>query len=141
MRHRVKGKKLSRSTHQRQALFKSLIQSLIINEQIKTTKAKAKVVKRLMDKLIVQAKKGSLSSRRQSLAFLVNKKAVHKLFDDIALRVKDRTSGFTRLIAIGKRRGDNALMAKLELVDLPRVDEATQVKAGKPTPKEKTKKS
>jgi len=119
MRHRVKGKKLSRSIHQRQALFKSLIQSLIVNEQIKTTKAKAKVVKRLIDKLIVQAKKGSLSHRRQTLAFLANKPAVHKLFDDIALRVKTRTSGFTRLIAIGKRRGDNALMVKLELVDKP----------------------
>lgn len=117
MRHRQKGKKLSRSTKQRQALFKGLLQSLIINEQIKTTEAKAKAIKGLMDKLIAQAKKGSLSARRQVLAFLPNKQAVHKLFDVIAPRTKDRTSGFTRFVRLGRRRGDNALMAKVEFTD------------------------
>lgn len=117
MRHRKKGKKLSRNIKQRQALFKGLIQSLIINEQIKTTEAKAKAIKGLMDNLITKAKKGSLSTRRQVMAFLPNKKAVHKLFDVIAPRTKDRTSGFTRFIRLGRRRGDNALIAKVEFVD------------------------
>jgi len=127
MRHRKKGKKLSRNIKQRQALFKGLIQSLIINEQIKTTEAKAKAIKGLMDNLITKAKKGSLSTRRQVMAFLPNKKAVHKLFDVIAPRTKDRTSGFTRFIRLGRRRGDNALIAKVEFVD----KEAPKEKASK----------
>lgn len=117
MRHRKKGKKLGRNIKQRQALFKGLIQSLIVNEQIKTTEAKAKAIKGLTDKLITQAKKGSLSARRQVLSFLPDKKAVHKLFDVIAPRTKDRTSGFTRFVRLGRRRGDNAQMTRVEFVD------------------------
>jgi large subunit ribosomal protein L17 len=117
MRHRKKGKKLGRNIKQRQALFKSLIQGLIINEQIKTTEAKAKAIKGIMDKLVTKAKKGSLSARRQVLAFLPNKTVVNKLFDVIAPRTKNRTSGFTRFIRIGRRKGDNTQMAKIEFID------------------------
>ncbi len=117
MRHRKKGRKLGRNNKQRRALFKDLIKSLILNEHIKTTEAKAKTVKGLVDKLISKAKIGSLSARRQALAFLVDKTTVHKLFDVIAPRVKNRTSGFTRIVRLGKRRGDNTMMAKLEFVD------------------------
>ena len=131
MRHRKKGKKLARNTQQRQALFKGLLQSLIINEQIKTTEAKAKAVKRLMDKLITQAKKGSLSARRQVMAFLPDKKAVHKLFDVIAPRTKTRTSGFTRFVRLGRRRGDNTQMAKIEFVDQAVTPEAKSKSAQK----------
>jgi len=119
MRHRKKGKKLGRNIKQRQALFKGLIQSLIVNEQIKTTEAKAKAIRGITDKLITKAKKGSLSARRQVLAFLPNKAAVNKLFDVIAPRVKTRTSGFTRFIRIGARKGDNTQMARIEFVDKP----------------------
>ena len=122
MRHRVKGKKLSRSTNQRQALFKSQVSSLILKSQIKTTEAKAKAIKGLIDKLITKAKKGSLSARRQVLSFLPNKKVVNQLFDVIAPATKDRSSGFTRVIRLGRRRGDNTQMAKIELIDKPLVD-------------------
>lgn len=126
MRHRIKGRKLHRNTKQRQALFKSLIQALILNEKIKTTEAKAKAIKGLMDKLISQAKKGSLSARRQVLAFLPDKTAVHKLFDVIAPRTKDRISGFTRMLRLGHRKGDNTMIAQVELIDKPQPKKETK---------------
>lgn len=132
MRHRQADSKLGRNTHQRQALFKQQASALILNESIKTTLAKAKLLVRLMDKLISQAKKGSLASRRQLLAFLNRRPVVNKLVDDIALRSKTRTSGFAKLIRLGVRRGDNALIAQVELIDKP------QPKATKET-KEKKK--
>jgi len=135
MRHRKKGKKLGRNIKQRQALFKGLIQSLIVNEQIKTTEAKAKAIRGITDKLITKAKKGSLSARRQVLAFLPNKAAVNKLFDVIAPRVKTRTSGFTRFIRIGARKGDNTQMARIEFVDKP----APKAKAKKEAKQKTTK--
>jgi len=117
MRHKKSGRKLNRNTSQRKALFKNLIQALIIHEQIKTTEAKAKAIKKLMDKLITKAKKGSLHCRRQILAFLPSKKAANKLVDEIASRFIKRTSGFTRFIRLGKRRGDDAMMVRMELTE------------------------
>ena len=117
MKHRIKGKKLGRNIKQRKALFKSLLINLIFKGQIKTTEAKAKAIKPLIDKLITKAKIGSLSSRRQIIAFLSNKKAANRLFDTITLKAKKRNSGFTRIIRIGQRKGDNTMMAKIELVD------------------------
>ena len=117
MRHRKAGRKLGRNTNQRQALIKGLIRSLILNERLNTTEAKAKTIRGLVDKLISKAKAGSLSARRRVLAFLPDKKAVNKLFDDIAGRNKTRVSGFTTLVRLGRRRGDNAMMAKLEIID------------------------
>lgn len=128
MRHRQAGSKLGRNTHQRQALFKQQAGALILNESTKTTLAKAKLLVRLMDKLITQAKKGSLASRRRLLAFLNRRPVVHKLVDDIALRNKTRTSGFTKLTRLGVRRGDNAMIARVELID------------PKPQPKKEAKK-
>lgn len=122
MKHRKKGKKLGRNTSQRKALFRSLIQSLILHEEIKTTESKAKAVRRLFDKLTTKAKTGSLHVRRQIMAFLPNKTAANKLVDDIAPRFKKRLSGFTRLIRIGKRRGDSAMMVKMELAEKKKVE-------------------
>lgn len=125
MRHKIKGKTFNRNTNQRKALFRSLIQNLIIHEEIKTTQSKAKVIKRLVDKLITKAKAGTLQVRRQLMAFLPNKKAVNKLVDDIAPRVKQKTSGFTRFMRLGKRRGDDAMMVKMELVEKkPKVEKS-----------------
>lgn len=123
MRHRQTDSQLGRNTHQRQALFKQQASALILNESIKTTLAKAKLLVRLMDKLITRAKKGTLASRRQLLAFLNRRPAVHKLVDDIALRNKTRISGFTKLIRLGVRRGDNAMIARVELIDKPQPKE------------------
>ncbi|MFH0942857.1 MAG: 50S ribosomal protein L17 [Candidatus Beckwithbacteria bacterium] len=119
MRHRQAGKKLSRNHHQRQALFKQQAGALVINESVMTTEAKAKLLVRLMDKLITKAKKGTLSARRQLLAFMSPSKAANKLVDDIAQRNPSRQSGFTKMIRLGVRRGDNAMIAKVELMDKP----------------------
>ncbi|HUV46838.1 MAG TPA: 50S ribosomal protein L17, partial [Candidatus Bathyarchaeia archaeon] len=82
-----------------------------------TTEAKAKAIKRLVAKLITKAKEGSLHARRQILAFLPNKIAANKLVDDIAIRFNKRAGGFTRFVRLGKRRGDDAMMVKIELVE------------------------
>lgn len=117
MRHRKAGKKLNRDIKHKKALFKNLINSLVIHEEIKTTESKAKAVKNIVDKLINKGKSSSLHSRRTIAAFLQEKHAVNKIVDDLAPRFKNRISGFTRIIRIGKRRGDDAMMVKLELVD------------------------
>ena len=117
MRHRVSGKKLGRDIKERKALFKSLVIALISHGEIKTTKAKAKAVNGLVEKLVTKAKEGSLHARRQVLAFLSQKKAVKMLFDEIGPRFKKRTSGFTQIIKIGRRQGDNALMVIMKWVE------------------------
>lgn len=117
MRHQRDAKKLGRNIKQRQALFKSLLTSLILNDQIKTTEAKAKAIKPLIDKLMTKAKNGSLSYRRQVIAFLSHKKAANYLFDVISPRTQKRTSGFTRIVRLGQRKGDNTMMAKIEFID------------------------
>lgn len=116
MPHRQKRPRFGRNTSQRKALFRTLLNALILHEEIKTTKAKAKAVKRLIDRLIIKARVASLSNRRQLLAFLPNKQVVDKLIKEIAPRFKETTSGFSRLVLLGRRRGDDALMAKVELV-------------------------
>lgn len=119
MRHRVKGKKLSRTSSQRKALFKGLINALVIHGEIKTTESKAKAVRGLLDKLITKGKKGTLHSRRLIAAFLQNKMAVNRIVNDLGPLFAKRTGGFSRMIRLGARRGDNATMVKLELVEKP----------------------
>jgi large subunit ribosomal protein L17 len=121
MRHRKKGKKLSRDTAHRIALFRNLIANLILHEEIETTLAKAKVIKRLTDKLIAKAKKSdSLHNKRLIHSYLQNKKAVKKIFEKLTKRFEDRQSGFTRISRLGARRGDSAMMAKIELIKKPK---------------------
>jgi len=114
MKHRKKGKKLGRNTSQRKALFKGLLRSLVIHEKIETTQAKAKAVRGLVAKIIKLSKDSSLHSTRQLLAFLQDKKVVKKLKEEIAPRFKKKKSGFTRFIRLRKRKGDDALMVRLE---------------------------
>ena len=118
MRHRVSGKKLGRDIKERKALFKNLVISLISHGKIKTTKAKAKAIQGLVDKLVTKAKQGTLHARRQVLAFLSQKEAVKKLFDEIGPRFERRASGFTRIINIGQRQGDNAPMVVMEWTEV-----------------------
>lgn len=139
MRHRKKGKKLNRNANQRKALFRNLINSFILKEEIKTTEAKAKAIKGLIDKIINKAKKGKLSARRQLLAFLANGKVVNKLVDQLSHRLKNRKSGYTRIIRLKRRRGDNSLIVKLELVD-KEIGKEKQIESGKKEKKEKDKK-
>ena len=121
MKHRISGKKLSRNSSQRKALFKGLINSLVMNGEIKTTETKAKVVRNLVDKLITKAKKGTLHSRRLIDAFLQDKKAVNRIVDEFGPLFAKRSSGFSRITPLRKRRGDDAMMVKLELVEKPTV--------------------
>lgn len=118
MRHRISGKKLGRSRNERKALFKNLISSLIIHGEIKTTEAKVKAIKRLVDKLVTRAKQQNLHSRRLLIAFFQNKKVVNKLVDEIAPKFKNRPGGFTRALRLGKRPGDQAMMVKIEFVGI-----------------------
>ena len=117
MRHRMSGRKLNRTKSHRRALFANLAVSLITHEQIKTTLPKAKDLRRVADKMVSLGKKGSLSARRQALAYLRDEDAVKKLFDTLADRYKERPGGYTRVLKAGFRYGDAAPMAFIELVD------------------------
>ena len=105
MRHRKAGRKFSRSGAHRRAMFRNILTSLVIEERITTTDAKAKEVKRLADKLITIAKKGDLHSRRRAISKLGSKDAVAKLFDNLAPRFKSRMGGYTRILKTGTRPG------------------------------------
>lgn len=119
MRHRVKGKALSRNTKQRKALFKGMLRSLFEEGAIETTETKAKVIRRLADKVITKAKPRTLNARRTLEQFFGSKQTVNRIVDSVVPAVEDRTSGFTTLTRLGRRRGDDAPMVKLELVNPP----------------------
>ena len=117
MKHKIKGKKLNRTSSHRKALFKNMAQAIIKHEQIITTLPKAKTMKPIVDKLITLAKKGSLHARRQAYSKLRDDKMVTKLFETLATRYADRAGGYTRVLKAGYRYGDAAAMAVIELVD------------------------
>ena len=117
MKHRIKGKKLNRSSSHRKALFKNMAQAIIKHEQIITTLPKAKTMKPIIDKLITLGKKGSLHARRQAFSRLRDNNMVSKLFGDLATRYAERQGGYSRVLKAGYRYGDTAAMAVLELVD------------------------
>ncbi len=114
--HRVAGRKLSRYRDQRIALLRGLVSELIIHEKITTTLAKAKETRVVAEKLITHGKKGTLHHRRLAMAQVPNKKAVEKVFDDVAPRYEDRPGGYTRIIKLAPRQGDAAKMAIIELI-------------------------
>ncbi len=117
MRHNVSGRKLNRTPAHRKALYRNLVTSLFKHERIQTTVPKAKEARIVAEKLITKAKKGDLHSRRLA-ARKVNEPAVlQKLFAEIGPRYADRPGGYTRIMLLGPRRGDNAELAILELVD------------------------
>ena len=114
--HRVSGRNLSRKKDQRRALLRGLASELVQHERITTTLAKAKETRIVAEKLITHGKKGTLHHRRQAAALLTDKEAVRKVFDELAERYSDREGGYTRLYKLGKRKGDAADMAMVELV-------------------------
>jgi large subunit ribosomal protein L17 len=119
MRKNVFGRQFSRDTNQRKSLFKSLISSLILDESIKTTLEKAKAIKGEVDKIV---NKGKLGNERLKIQFLqksLDKDAMNKVIKDIAPRLKDRSSGYTRIIKMGRRFSDNASMVVMEWVIKP----------------------
>lgn len=114
MRHRVYGKHLGRTKNQRTALFKSLVQALILSQSIETTESKAKAIKGMVDKVINQAK--SPTTQRLVSQFLIQKKTQDKLFKEILPRLKTRGSGYTTVVRLGKRLGDGTMMVKMSLL-------------------------
>jgi large subunit ribosomal protein L17 len=117
MRHRMSGRKLDRTTSHRLAMFANMTQSLIRHEQIITTLPKAKELRRFADKMITLGKRGGLHARRQAISFLRDEQLVGKVFGPLAERYTSRPGGYTRIVKAGFRRGDNAPMAVIELVD------------------------
>lgn len=117
MKHQVAGRKLSRPTAQRWALYRNLVSELFQHEKIVTTEAKAKEVRGLAEKVITLGKEGGLASRRRALQFVADKRTIDKVFAQLASRYKDRPGGYTRMLKLGPRVGDNAPLAQLELVE------------------------
>jgi len=112
----TKGKRFGGDAAHQKAMFGNLVASLIAAEAIVTTEAKAKALRPVAEKVITKAKKGGLHNHRQVLAFLLDRDMTTKLFDEIGPRYADRNGGYTRILKLGPRHGDNAPMARIELV-------------------------
>jgi large subunit ribosomal protein L17 len=117
MRHRKSGRKLGRNTSHRKAMMRNMVTSFFDSEKINTTDARAKELRKMAEKLITMARRGDLHSRRLVLQVISDKKIVAKLFDVIAPRYADRPGGYTRIIKLGHRAGDNAALSMIELVE------------------------
>ena len=117
MRHRRAGRKLGRDSAHRKALYANLAGALIEHGRIRTTEAKAKEVRPIVEQMITLGKRGDLAAHRQAVAFHRSNAVAHTLFADVAPRFADRPGGYTRIVKLGPRQGDAARMAYLELVD------------------------
>lgn len=116
MRHRKKTKTLDRKKGPREAMLRNLATSIVLYEKVKTTKAKAKAVKPLVEKMITLGKKNTLASRRQALKFFYIENPVKKIFEELGPRYIDRPGGYTRITKLGYRKGDSAEIVQIELV-------------------------
>jgi len=117
MRHNKAGRRLGRTTSHRTAMFRNMVTSFLSHEKITTTDAKAKELRSLAEKMITLGKRGDLHAMRQAASVLRDKKVVTKLFTVIAPRFKEREGGYTRIVKLGIRPGDNAPLSLLELVE------------------------
>ncbi len=117
MRHRKKGRGLSRSPSHRKALLRNMATSLFRHERISTTTAKAKELRPYAERLITLAKRGDLHARRLAGRRIADREVLGKLFDDLGPRYTERPGGYTRILKLGTRKGDGADMALIELVD------------------------
>ena len=116
MNHRNKNKILDRDKASRELMLRNLASSIIIYEKVKTTEAKAKVVRSLVEKMITSAKTGDLASRRKLISTLPQTMAIKKAMEVLGPRYKERAGGYTRIIKIGARKGDGAELVQIELV-------------------------
>jgi large subunit ribosomal protein L17 len=117
MKHNIKNKKLNKTSSHRKAMLMNMSNALIKHEQITTTLAKAKELRRFVEKIVTLGKKGDLISRRKTISTLQDNKMTQKVFDILSDRYKNRTGGYTRIIKLGNRFGDNAPTAVIEFVD------------------------
>ena len=117
MRHRNRHRKLGRTSAHRKAMFRNQLNALFTHERIVTTLAKAKELRPLAERMVTLAGTGSLPARRKVLTMVPDKEVVRRLFDEIAPRFTDRPGGYTRIMRLGRRRGDGAELAIIEFVD------------------------
>lgn len=146
MRHRVATFKLNRTMAHRRAMLRNMATSLIVEERLETTLAKAKELRRVADRMVTLGKRGTLHARRQAASYVRSQSAVQKLFGDLAGRFTERQGGYTRVLKLGFRRGDTAPMAIIEYLGAPlkptreeRRQQAEKEKAQKAQAKEKLK--
>ena len=143
MRHQKRGRKLGRTASHRKAMLQNMAASVLLHKQIKTTEAKAKEARKLVERLITYGKKGTTHARRLAFAILRNKKATTILFDEIAPVYENRQGGYTRLIKLGYRPNDTSKVVLLQLVDFfseePKKDKkkSTEKKKSKPAESKK----
>ncbi len=130
MRHNKAGRTLGRNTPHRTAMMRNMVTSLLEHDRITTTDARAKELRKLAEKMITLGKRGDLHARRQVLSVVRDRKVVAKLFDQVAPRYSERPGGYTRIIKIGQRPGDNASLSIIELVE----EEFTPKPKKKPAP-------
>ena len=117
MKHRIVGRRLDRTTEHRTAMFRNLVTSLFRHERITTTTPKAKEIKRFADKFITLAKRGTQHARRQANRHVRDVEVLNKLFATLGPRFASRAGGYTRIVRVGRRAGDAAEMAMIELVE------------------------
>lgn len=127
MRHRKSGRRLGRTSSHRDAMLRNMVTSLLDQERIVTTVAKAKEARIVTEQMITLGKKGDLHARRQAMSYIRSKSVVAKLFDQLSSQYAERNGGYTRIIRTGARLGDAAPMAILELVEYK--DAVGEVKA------------
>lgn len=118
MRHRKKGRQLSRTRTHKRAMLRNMVTSLILHERIRTTEAKARELRPFAERLITLAKKGDMHSRRVAGRQIADRQALRKLFDQIGPRFEGRPGGYTRILKLGARKGDGAELALIELTEL-----------------------
>ena len=116
MRHGKSGSKLGRTSSHRKAMLRNMVTSFLKYEKIKTTDVKAKELKKVAEKMITLGKRGDLHARRQALAFVRDPDVVGKLFSDLSVRYRDRAGGYTRIVKMGYRTGDNAPLSVVEFI-------------------------
>lgn len=133
MRHNNTGRRLGRNSSHRAAMMRNMVTSLLEHEQITTTDARAKELRKLAEKMITLGKRGNLHARRQAAQVLRDSKVVGKLFEMIGPRYQDRPGGYTRILRLGQRLGDNAALVRIELVEEEFTPKARPVAVAAPT--------
>ncbi|OGG00102.1 50S ribosomal protein L17 [Candidatus Gottesmanbacteria bacterium RBG_13_37_7] len=141
MRHKVHGKKLNRNTKSRKALFKSLINALIINGKIKTTVAKGKAIRGIVEKLVTLAKDKSTGANHKLISFLKKRELIEKFRNTVSLRFTDKIGGYLRLMRLGKRKSDHAEEVILGWSSEEKKEQINDIKKMVKTEKKKTKKT
>ena len=117
MRHLKDGRKLNRTAAHRKALIRNLLKALLVREQIRTTDAKAKELRRYADRMVTLGKRGTIHARRLAYVYLGSRRLVKRLFDDVAPRFHARAGGYTRVLKLGPRRGDAAPLSIIEFTE------------------------